>query len=119
MPLGDKFYFETLSSIVVPTDQRDTTFLEGTFALGYWLYRCDAGSKCLRSIVPTFELQVATPLDNRDPESSIYYPDLVSFTAGVHVGLFRQSTLTVGAMTPVTGPRPYDIGAVAQFDMRF
>jgi len=119
LPLGDKFYVENMSSIVVPTDQRDTTFFETTIALGYFLYRCDPASHCVRSIVPTFEVQVATPLDNRDPTMSLYYPDLVSMTAGVHLGLFRQSTLTVGAMTPITGPKPYDVGAVAQFDMRF
>jgi hypothetical protein len=119
VPFADRAFVQGFSSIIVPTDSRDTTLWTGTLSLGYWLYRCDNGGTTVRSIAPAVEAQIATPFDHRDSDSLIHYPDVLSFTTGVHVGLWHRSTLTVGASTPVIGPRPYEVGAVAQFNMKF
>ena len=118
-PFADRAFVQGFSSIIVPTDSRDTTMWTGTLSLGYWLYRCSDNGTTLRSIAPAVEAQIATPFDHRDADSLVHYPDVVSFTTGVHVGLWHRSTLTVGASTPVIGPKPYDVGAVAQFNMKF
>lgn len=116
--LFDRAYLQGFSSVIVPTDSRDSVLVDNTIAVGYWAYRCDSGS-CLRAIVPTFEVQVLDPLNHRDADSLIHYPDVVCLTAGVHVGLFKNSMLAIGASTPITGPSPFDVGAVAQYDLRF
>ncbi|HEV8062790.1 MAG TPA: hypothetical protein VGP68_23120 [Gemmataceae bacterium] len=119
IPCTDLAFVQGFSSLIVSTDSRDTTLWCSTISLGYWLYRCDDGGGTLRSIAPAVEAQFATPFDHRNNDSLIYYPDVMSMTAGVHLGLWHRSTLTVGAMTPVIGPKPYEVGAVAQFNMKF
>jgi hypothetical protein len=118
-PIGERAFFQGFSSIIVPSDGKDTTLWTNTLSLGCWLYRSDEGGKCLRSIAPALEAQVATPLNHRDADSLIHYPDVLTMTTGVHMGLWRRSTFTVGASTPIVGPKPYEVGAVAQFNMKF
>jgi hypothetical protein len=110
-------YLEGFSSIVVPTDVRDVTIAFNDLAVGYRLYRRNAG--LVRSIIPTLETHVTTPLNHRSPDALISVPDLVDLTAGAHLGLPWQSVLTLGVNTPVTGPRPYGVEAIVQFNYRF
>jgi hypothetical protein len=116
--LGDRGYVEGFSSLIISTNEHDTTLWDSTLSLGYFLYRNEGGG-CLHYLVPAFETQVAIPLNHRDADAVIQYPDVVGLTAAMHVGLFHRSNLTVGASTNVVGPRPFDLGAVAQFNMRF
>jgi hypothetical protein len=37
----------------------------------------------------------------------------------VQIGLFGPSTLTLGVGTPVTGPRLFNVEAIAQLNWRF
>ena len=46
-------------------------------------------------------------------------PDWVELTMGTTFELFRRSTLAVGIVTPVTGPKPYDLEVLAQLNLRF
>jgi hypothetical protein len=113
---GD-FYLEGFSSVVVPTDARDVTLAFNDLAVGYRLYRRNTG--LVRSVIPTLETHVTTPLDHRGPDALVGMPDLVDLTAGAHLGLPWQSVLTLGVNTPVTGPRPYGVEAIVQFNYRF
>jgi hypothetical protein len=69
--------------------------------------------------VPTAEVHVTTPLNQRGVNAPISVPDIVTITGGLHIGMGRGCVLTLGAVTPVTGPRVYDIEAIAQFNVRF
>jgi hypothetical protein len=112
------FYVLGFNSLVVPTDSRDVTLLFNDVALGYLLYH-GGKEQFLRSVTSTVEAHITTPLNHRGSTDPIVVPDLVVLTAGVHFGLGGRSTLTLGAATPVTGPRVYDIEAMAQFNWRF
>jgi hypothetical protein len=46
-------------------------------------------------------------------------PDLVVLLQGVQIGLGVGSTLAIGVAAPVTGPRAFDLEAIAQFNLRF
>jgi len=46
-------------------------------------------------------------------------PDVVNLTYGLNVEFDRNSLLTFGFVTPVTGPRPFDYEAVLLFNFRF
>jgi hypothetical protein len=115
----DSFYVHGFTSLVVPTDSRDATVLFNDIGIGCWLYRSN-GDGFLNAIVPTFEAHINTPLNNRGTDHSpLGFPDFVVLTGGVHFGLCRSSVLTLGMATPVTGPQPFDVEAIAQFNFRF
>jgi hypothetical protein len=115
------FYAQGFSSVLVPTDSRDVTFLFNDIGFGYFLYkaerRCD---RLLTSVVPIFEVHVNTPLNHRGALTEpIGGTDIVDLTFGTTFGLGRASTLNLGVVTPVTGPKPFDIEAQVQFNYRF
>ena len=115
---AERVYLHAFHSIVVPTDSRDVTMFFNDVGLNFWLYRTDV-ERPLRYIVPMIEAHVTTPLNHRDMNGPVFVPDLVVLTGGVHFGLFNNGTLSVGAATPITGPRIYNIEAFLQLNWRF
>jgi len=114
---GD-FYAMGFSSVVVPTDARDVTLLFNDVSVGYAVYR-GAEGRGITAVVPTFEVHVTTPLNQRSILAPLHVPDLVVLTEGVQFVLGSRSTLAVGVAVPVSGPRPFDLEALAQFNLRF
>jgi hypothetical protein len=117
--IGD-FYLQGFSSIVVPTDSQDVTLWLNDIAVGWFLYRSRDCDRLVTAIVPTLEAHITTPLNHRnaltDPIPGI---DIVDLTGGVTVGLGSRSTLGLGVVTPLTGPKPFDVEAQAYFNFRF
>jgi hypothetical protein len=107
-------FLEGYTSVIVPTDSRDVTVLFNDVGIGYSL--AQRGDAFLTFIAPVVEAHVTTPLDHRNADAVINVPDLVDLTAGVHLGFCRRSVLSVGVATPVTGPRPFDVEAIAQLN---
>jgi hypothetical protein len=114
----DRFYIQGFHSVVVPTDSRDVTLLFNDVGINFWLYRGNPNGM-ISSLVPTLEVHVTTPLNHRSLDSAIQVPDIVSLTGGVHLGLFRNSSLSLGMVAPISGPRPFNIEGFAQFNWRF
>src|SRR5581483_476069 len=115
----DRWYLHSFSSLAVPTDERDAVLLFNDLGIGYRLYE-NRERTYLRSVTPTFETHINIPLNHRgsqDPGSAGL--DEVILTSGVHLGLLRAVHFTLGVATPVTGPRPYDVQALAQLNWRF
>jgi hypothetical protein len=114
---GD-FFVHGFTSVLVPTDDRDVLFLFNDYGLGYFVYRNP--STFITGIAPTVEFHVNTPLNHRgsqvDPLGGI---DVFDMTYGATICIGRNADLTLGVNTPLTGPRPYDIEAVAQLNWRF
>jgi hypothetical protein len=109
---ADRLYLHAFHSVIVPTNSADVTLLANDFGLGYrWLERDDGAA----AIIPTVECHVTTPLNHRDPTGPFYFPNLVVFTAGTHF-VCHGTVLTLGAATPVTGPRPYQVEAQARLN---
>ena len=115
---ADRFFLHAFHSVVVPTDNRDVTLMFNDVGLNYWLYRSN-NNRLLSFVVPMIEAHVTTPLNHRDSVSAIYVPDMVVMTGGVHFGIGRNTTLSLGVATPVTGPQPYNIEAFMQLNWRF
>ena len=116
----DRIYLQGFSSVAVPTDDRDTTFLFNSIQAGYFLFNASTGDRWLQSFTPILECHVNTPLNNRGlrrlPIGSF---DEVSFTGGATLGIGRAAFLNVGCNVPVTGPRPYAFEALAQLNVRY
>src|SRR5579864_298329 len=114
----NNFFLQGFHSLVVPTDSRDVLLLFNDVSLNYWMYRGNA-TRIISAVVPALECHVTTPLNHRGATDPLVVPDLVVLTGGVHIGLFQNALLTAGVATPVTGPTPFTIEAIAQFNWRF
>ena len=73
-------------------------------------------------MVPTVEVHVNTPLNHRaayslrDPSGT---PTSANITSGLNVEVRRNSLFTIAVVAPTTGPRPFNVEAVALFNYRF
>jgi hypothetical protein len=115
----DRVFVQAFHSVVVPTDASDVTILFNDVGFGYRLYQGDP-NRFLSSIAPALEVHVATPLNHRGAVNDpLLVPDIAAVTAGVHFGIFRNATLSVGVTTPVTAPRVYNVEGFVQMNWRF
>jgi hypothetical protein len=117
---GKDFYTQGFTSILIPTDERDVTYLFNDVSMGYYLYRSQCASSAISSVVPTLELHVNTPLDHRG-SATMPIPgiDIVDMTAGVWVTMHRKATLGIAGVVPFTGPRAFDFQASVRFNWQF
>jgi hypothetical protein len=120
--LDERVFFHGFSSIAVPTNNDDVTVLYNDIGVGYWLYRAEQPGRWLTAIVPTFEGHINIPLNHtdylnfNDPAGT---PDVVNLTFGCSFGIGRRGLLSVGYVTPMTGPRPFDNEWLAMFNYAF
>jgi hypothetical protein len=118
----DKWFVQGFVALEVPTDSTDVTELFNDIAVGYHLYSNTSGDRWITGIVPTFEVHVNTPLNHRgafragDPAGT---PDIVDLTFASTFQLRERSSLAVGFVTPVTGPKPFDFEVMVQFNWLF
>ena len=73
-------------------------------------------------MVPTFESHINSPLNHHgfdNPNEPAGTPNVVNLTAGLSLEFYRNSLLTLGFVTPVTGPRPFSYEALVLFNFRF
>jgi hypothetical protein len=121
---GD-LYLHGFTALDVPCTSQDVTMIYNDLGLGYYLRRDtpDSGSDRLVTLIaPTFEVHVNDPLNHRnafnffDPAAT---PDMVNLTYGLNIGFGRNTFLTTALVTPVTGPRPFALEAMAFVNVFF
>jgi hypothetical protein len=115
-------YFHGFTSVLVPTDSRDVTYLFNDYGVGYFVIRRGANDcdRLLTALVPTFEVHVNDALRHNGSTSvPIGGIDLIDLTAGVTVGLGRRCWWSFGYVTPVTGPRPFQYELQSFLNVRF
>ncbi|CAN5490278.1 hypothetical protein BH10PLA2_BH10PLA2_06620 [soil metagenome] len=121
--LGQDLFLQGFFAGDFPTDQSDVTMFFSDVGLGYFLLRRGQDSpNILTAIVPTFEVHVNNPLNHRGAFNGydvVGTADVVNLTTGVTFEINHRSTFTVGIVTPVTGPKPFDIEALAQVNWSF
>ena len=110
------FFIQGFTSVAFPTDSEDATILFNDIGFGY---RIPLSRGPFTSIVPTLEAHVNTPLNHRRSADGPQFSDSVDLTAGFHFHLNDHVSFSTGVGTPVTGPRLFDIEALARFDFRF
>lgn len=116
----EQFFVQGFSSVIVPTDTRDVTILFNDVSFGYEAYRNPNRDSLLTSVTPVFELHMNDPLNHRGAFGQpVGISDILVLTAGSHIGLGRGSMLTFGVGTPVTGPKPFTVEGVVQFNYNF
>jgi hypothetical protein len=119
--LTDRLFFQGFCALDVPVNNNDVTILYNDIALGYFLLR-DREAPLITAVVPSLEAHVNTPLNHDNPYS---LTDMgatahsVNITSGLNVEIRRNSLFTFGVVVPTTGPRPFNVEAVALFNYRF
>ena len=111
-------YLQGFNSLVVPTDSLEPTFLANDLGIGYWLVRNNRG-RAIRSIVPTMEAHLTTPLNHGGDNELVTVANQLVFTGGVHLQLDERVWLTIGVGAPVTGPHEYAMETIVQLNWRF
>ena len=120
--MADHWFVHGFTAVAVPTGIKDVTSLYNSIGVGYIFSRACPQDRLLTSIAPTFEVHVSDPLNHRgafkvlDPLGT---PDVVDLTMATTFGLGQRSSLSVGIVTPVTGPKPFDVEALVQFNWYF
>jgi hypothetical protein len=115
-----KLFLQGFSALDVPVNYSDVTLVYNDLGLGYFLKRDSDAT--ISAIVPTIEVHVNSPLNHRaayslnDPAGT---PSSVNITSGLNVEVQRNSLFTLGVVAPTTGPRPFNVEAVALFNYRF
>jgi hypothetical protein len=119
---ADHWFMHGFSGIEVPTVSRDVTLLYNSIGVGYNFSRTCAQDRLVRAIVPTFEVHVSDPLNHRGAfkvSDVAGTADVVNLTMATTIELGCRSNLSVGIVTPVTGPKPFDVEALVQFNWFF
>jgi hypothetical protein len=112
-------YVQGFSAVAVPTDFRVPTLWFNDVSAGWWAYRNPAAD-CLTAVIPVAELHVNTPLTHRGSTTGgpIGFPDTFNVTGGCYFQ-FHKAMLGIAVGTPLSGPKPYDLEVLANFNMRF
>jgi len=116
-------YVQGFTSVYTPTDHASSpVYFFNDIGVGYFLYRAPVANRWLTGVAPTFEVHVADPLNYRGPitaSNPFGAFDIVDLGAGMNVLMGARSRLGFGVVTPVTGPRPFNLEALVQFRMSF
>lgn len=118
---GD-FYVHGFEGIAVPTDSRDVTMLYNDIGMGYFVYRSEDPDAFISAIAPTFETHINVPLNHSNP-FNLSDPNslatVVDLTYGFNVLVGRRTLLSMALCNPITGPRPYNMEAMAFINYYF
>lgn len=116
----ERLYAQGFASIIVPTDSRDALVTTSSLAFGYWLYRGTDPNALVTYISPVIEGHSTVALSHRGlNQALIGFPDAFVLTNGVHIGLGQRSNLALGIGVPLSGPKIFDVEALAQLNWRF
>lgn len=116
--MGSNLFAQGFSSLTVPFDRRDAVIWFNDLQLGVGLVR--DRDNFLSALWPVFEVHVATPLSQRGLlHQPVGVPDTVDLTLGTTFVFKQCCYLNVGVCTPVTGPRPFAVEGIGQFNVRF
>ncbi|QDV37164.1 hypothetical protein [Tautonia plasticadhaerens] len=116
-----RLFVQGFFSLDIPFNSNNVTMLYNDYAFGYFLYESANPDQFLSSIVPIFEVHVNTPLNHRgvrldDPAGT---PDFVNLTYGTSFQFGRRARLLGAIVTPVTGPRPFDLEVIAALNVYY
>jgi len=112
----DDGYVQGITNLIVPTDSRDPTVYGASLGVGYFAYRNPAG--VLTGVTPRAEVHVRTPLNHRDADGLVYFPDQVNLNGGLTFR-FGRTSLNAGVCVPVVGPRPWAVEAMSFLNVSF
>jgi hypothetical protein len=118
----ENFYLQGFSAFEFPVNPSQVTEMYNDVGMGYFLLRSSDPGRFLTAVAPTFEVHVNSPLNHHgfdNPNEVAGTAASVNLTYGVSFEFYRNALFTVGYVSPVTGPRPFDYEILALFNFRF
>jgi hypothetical protein len=117
-----KFYLQGFSAFEFPVNSSQATEMYNDIGMGYFLKRTSDPTVFLTAVAPTFEVHVNSPLNHRgfdNPADPFAVAASVNLTYGLNLEFGHNALLTLGIVTPVTGPLPFDFETLVLFNYRF
>ena len=115
-------YLLGFEAINIPLNTHDVTTIYNDIALGYYVYRAPNKTNFIQAIAPAFETHINIPLNHRDVyniRDRAGTSDIVDLTYGLNTYFRGKTLLGIGAVMPVTGPRPFSLEAMAFLNVFF
>jgi len=110
------WYVHGFSALVYPTDTVAPVMFFNDLGIGYWWQR---NGRFLTAIVPTIEAHVTTPMNHRSDTDPERRRDTVDLTAGTNFVFRNRTSVGVAVGAPVTGPRPFAVEGLLNFNWRY
>jgi hypothetical protein len=118
-------YLHGFTSVTLPISGAESIVWFNDIGVGYYAYRENSGRSWVTAVVPTIEVHATTVL--RQPEAEFDFlqldtprlNDMLNVTLGTTLELKHHTTLAIGAVVPITGPRPFDIEVLTQLNYHF
>jgi hypothetical protein len=133
----DRLFVHEYLGIVVPTESRMTTFFNTDLTVGYALFQNPDGM--VTSVTPLLSAQALVPVNRTSSQStaptttvqaigpqgtpitlpplpaaalpsSIGFPEQLYLTPALQVGLGERTLISGGIVTPLVGPKAYNVG---------
>jgi hypothetical protein len=118
--VSGNWFLQGFEEIVIVTDSRDADLLFTDVGVGYFLMKDCSEGRWLTAVIPTVEAHLNDPLSHRGEFSGPFgITDWLVLTQGVILEFNRRSQLAIAVGEPVTGPKPYAVEAIAQFNFKF
>jgi hypothetical protein len=111
----DRFYLHGFLALDTPASLSLPIMVYNDVGIGYFVLKRTDPFDWLTAIAPTFEVHINDPLthndwtNRNDPGAA---PNVVNLTSGINFEFSHRSILTLGLVTPVTGPKPFDYEAL-------
>jgi hypothetical protein len=135
--VADRFFVHEYFGILIPTDDRVSTFINNNLTIGYNVFENPCG--LVSSITPVIGVQLLLPvnhinnsvgsttttipanitcigpypIDQLPGLDSFSFPSQVFLSGGFQIGLGERALFSAGVVVPVAGPRGYEVGATA------
>jgi hypothetical protein len=121
---GD-FFVQGFTSVTAPVAHAESIVFFADVGVGYYLFRDPKGG-LLTGFAPTLELHLEDPLRQADATvndfgifDNVKLHNVLDCTLGGTFEFANRATLGVGLVVPFTGPKPFDVEALAQLNYRF
>ena len=122
---GERLFIHNYFGVLIPTDNQVATFINDDLTVGYTIFRsCSNG--VISSVTPIASFQALIPINHRGEPNSIPagpagtvdqntpptfgFSDQFFVSGGAQVGLGERALLSFSVVTPVAGPRAFNIG---------
>ena len=116
----ERLFAQGFTSLIIPTDSRDSLVTTGSLSFGYRLYSATDPDAILTYITPVIEGHSIIAMTHRGLDQALIgFPDAFVLTNGIHLGIGPRSNLALGVAVPLTGPKPFDVEAIAQLNWQF
>lgn len=109
----DRAFVHEYFGVIVPTDERVAKFINNDLTAGYQVYKGN-GEGTLSFVAPLVSAQTLVPVGSNE----LNIPNQVFVSGGLAVGL-GKAVVSGTVVTPVVGPKAYDIGGTVSLNFFF